>query len=95
MLTDQQELAVVEMVRARNDIRLSEIKQAIEENNDTFANVVSISLPTVARLLKRHQVSMKHAYLVPFERNNDRVKQLRAEYVQVQHHTVYCFTVTI
>ncbi|XP_051977495.1 SLAM family member 5-like [Xyrauchen texanus] len=39
VLTDQQERAVVEMVRARNDIRLSEIKQAIEENNDTFANV--------------------------------------------------------
>ncbi|ROL53889.1 hypothetical protein DPX16_9589 [Anabarilius grahami] len=82
VVTDQQELAVVEMVRARNDIRLSEIKQAIEENNDTFANVASISLPTVARLLKWHQVSMKHIYLVPFERNNDRVKQLRAEYVQ-------------
>ena len=95
VLTDQQELAVVEMVRARNDIRLSEIKQEIEENNDTFANVASISLPTVARLLKRHQVSMKHIYLVPFERTNDRVKQLRAEYVQVQHYTVYCFTVTI
>ncbi|XP_039670870.1 uncharacterized protein LOC120567855 [Perca fluviatilis] len=78
VLTDQQELAVVEMVRARNDIRLSEIKQEIE-NNDTFANVASISLPTVARLLKWHQVSMKHIYLVPFERNNDRVKQLRAE----------------
>ncbi|KAK6323882.1 hypothetical protein J4Q44_G00062210, partial [Coregonus suidteri] len=82
------------MVRARNDIRLSEIKQAIEENNDTFANVASISLPTIARLLKRHQESMKYIYLVPFERNNDRVKQLQAEYVQrvmvldaaVNHH---------
>ena len=90
VLNDQQEWAVVEMVRARNDIRLSEIKQAIEENNDTFANVASISLPTVGRLLKRHQVSMKHIYLVPFERNNDRVKQLRAEYVQVLHY-IYCY----
>ncbi|XP_051512028.1 uncharacterized protein LOC127416624 [Myxocyprinus asiaticus] len=94
VLTDQQEWAVLEMVRARNDIRLSEIKQAIEENNDTFANVASISLPTVACLLKRHQVSMKHIYLVAFERNNYQVKQLRAEYVQrvmvldadVNHH---------
>ena len=95
VLTDQQEWAVVEMVRARNDIRLSEIKQAIEENNDTFANVASISLPTVGRILKRHQVSMKHIYLVPFERNNDRVKQLRAEYVQVLHYitvTIRCIT---
>ncbi|XP_039469879.1 uncharacterized protein LOC120440746 [Oreochromis aureus] len=80
VLTDQQELAVVEMVRARNDIRLSEIKQAIENSNDTFANVPSISLPTIARLLKKHQVSMKQIYLVPFERNNVRVKQLRSEY---------------
>ncbi|KAK6314378.1 hypothetical protein J4Q44_G00158370 [Coregonus suidteri] len=57
------------MVRARNDIRLSEIKQANEENDDTFANVASISLPTIACLLKRHQIFMIHIYLVPFERN--------------------------
>lgn len=76
---------MVEMVRARNDIRLSEIKQVIEESNDTFANVASISLPTIACLLKKHQVSMKEIYLVPFERNNAQVKQLRSEYVQVQH----------
>ena len=50
MLTDQQERGVVEMMRARNDIRLSEIKQGIEENDDTFANVESISLPTIAQL---------------------------------------------
>lgn len=76
---------MVEMVRARNDIRLSEIKQVIEESNDTFANVASISLPTIACLLKKHQVSMKEIYLVPFERNNAQVKQLCSEYVQVQH----------
>jgi len=45
VLTCHKEWAVVEMVRARNDIRLSEIKQAIEENNDTFSNVASISPP--------------------------------------------------
>ncbi len=78
---------MVEMVRARNDIRLSEIKQAIENSNDTFAKVPSISLPTIARLLKKHQLSMNNLliYLVPFERNNARVKQLRSEYAQVQH----------
>jgi hypothetical protein len=89
VLTDQQDWAVVEMVRARNDIWLSEIKQAIEENDDTFANMASISLPTIARLLKRHQVSMKHIYLVPFERNTDLVKQLRAEYDKVEHNILY------
>ncbi len=78
---------MVEMVRARNDIRLSEIKQAIENSNDTVAKVPSISLPTIARLLKKHQLSMNNLliYLVPFERNNARVKQLRSEYAQVQH----------
>lgn len=78
LLTDQQGQAVMEMVRARNDIRLNEIKQAIDDNNDTFANVVSISMSTIGHLLKRPQVSMKHIYLVPSERNNDQMKQLRA-----------------
>lgn len=76
---------MVEMVRARNDIWLSEIKKAIEESHDTFANVASISLPNIACLLKKHQVSMKQIYLVPFEGNNAWVKQLCSEYVQVQH----------
>ncbi|CAM4733732.1 unnamed protein product [Leuciscus chuanchicus] len=64
VLTDQQEWALVEMVRARNDIRLSEIKQAPEENNDTFANVASISLPTVGRILNRHQRALTWPKLV-------------------------------
>lgn len=83
ILTDQQELAVVNLVRARNDIRLTEIQQHIIDNVDLFNNVEAISLPTIARILKRHQVSIKQIYRVPFERNTDRVKQLRAEYVQV------------
>lgn len=47
LLSDHQGQAVMEMVTARNDIRLNEIKQAIDDNNDTFANVVSISLTTI------------------------------------------------
>ncbi|XP_045915472.1 uncharacterized protein LOC123977049 isoform X2 [Micropterus dolomieu] len=47
-----------------------------------FNNVGSISLPTIARILKRHQVSIKQLNCVPFERNADRVKQMRTEYVQ-------------
>ncbi|KAA0716150.1 hypothetical protein E1301_Tti015860 [Triplophysa tibetana] len=82
ILTDQQEQAVVNMVRVRNDIRLREIRQHILDNNDIFSNVEAISLPTIARVLKRHQVSLKQLYHVPFERNADRVKQLRNEYVQ-------------
>lgn len=63
VLTAKQEWAVVEMVRARNDIRLSEIKQAIEEDNDTFANVASISLPTIGRFLRAEYVQVWH-YIV-------------------------------
>lgn len=83
ILTDQQEWAVVNLVRARNDIHLPEIRQHISDNDDMFNNVEAISLPTIARMLKRHQVSLKQLYHVPFERNADRVKQLRTEYVQV------------
>ena len=75
-------------MRARNDIRLSEIKQAIEENDDTFAIEAFMGIPTIARLLKTHQASMKHMYLVPYERNNDRVKQLQAECSGISLFTV-------
>ncbi|XP_055062950.2 uncharacterized protein [Misgurnus anguillicaudatus] len=70
------------MVRARNDIRLREIRQHILDNEDVFRKVEAISLQTIARVLKRHQVSLKQLYHVPFERNTERVKQLRNEYVQ-------------
>ncbi|XP_012986523.1 uncharacterized protein LOC105028496 [Esox lucius] len=39
--TDQQEQAVVNLVRARNDIRLTEIRQHILDNEDMFNNVES------------------------------------------------------
>ncbi|RXN13243.1 hypothetical protein ROHU_005202 [Labeo rohita] len=71
ILTDQQEQAVVNMLRVRNDIRLREIQQHILDNDDLFGNVSAISLPTIARVLKRHQVSLKQPYRVPFERNTD------------------------
>ncbi len=82
-ILDQQEQAVVDLVRARNDIRLTEIRQHILDNEDMFNNVGSIRFPTIARILKRHQVSIKQLYHVPFERNADRGKQMRTEYVQV------------
>ncbi|KAJ8401655.1 hypothetical protein AAFF_G00376260, partial [Aldrovandia affinis] len=81
LLTDEQERAVVNLVRAKNDIRFTEIRRHILDNEDIFNNVEAISLPTIARILKRHQVSLKQLYRVPFERNADRVKQLRIEYV--------------
>nr|XP_055062604.1 uncharacterized protein LOC129445423 isoform X2 [Misgurnus anguillicaudatus] len=59
ILTDQQEQAVVNMVRVRNYIRLREIRQHILDNEDVFRNVEAISLLTIARVLKRHQRVMK------------------------------------
>ena len=80
-------------MRASNDIRLFKIKQTIEETDDTFTNVASTSVTTIIGLSKRHQVSMKHIYLVPFARNNNWVKQLRAEYVQALYGKVlYLFS---
>ncbi|XP_045907199.1 uncharacterized protein LOC123972033 [Micropterus dolomieu] len=59
ILTDQQQQAVVDLVRDRNHIRLTEIHQHILDNEDMFNNVGSISLPTIARILKRHQRVME------------------------------------
>lgn len=70
---------MVNLVRARNDIRLTEIRQNIMDYDDMFNNVEAISLQTIARMLKRHQASLKQLCRVPFERNADRVKQLRTE----------------
>ncbi|XP_053351529.1 uncharacterized protein LOC128521668 [Clarias gariepinus] len=38
------------------------------------------------RVLKRHQMTMKQLYKVPFERNSERVKALRYQYVQLEVH---------
>ena len=81
ILNDQQERAVVNLVRARNDIRFTENREHSLDNDDMFNNVESISLPLY--MLKRHQVSLKQLYRVHFERKADRVEQLRTEYVQV------------
>ncbi len=74
---------MVDLVRASMIFALQKFAKHILDNEDMFNNVGSISLPTIARILKRHQVSIKQLYHVPFERNADRVKQMRTEYVQV------------
>ena len=84
ILTEQQEQDVVNLVQTRNYIRLREIQQHILDNDDMFNNVEAINLQTIARILKRHKVSLKQLYCVPFEGNADRLKQMRVEYVQVK-----------
>jgi len=79
ILSDQQEQTVVNLVWARKDIRPTEIGQHFLE---VFNSVEAISLPTIARVLTRNQISLKQPYSVLFERNAYRVKQLRT--VQVK-----------
>lgn len=72
------------MVLANNAIKLKEIQQAVIQDNNVFQTIRSVSISTMDRVLKRHQMSMKQLYKVPFQRNGDRVKELRHLYVQVK-----------
>lgn len=71
------------MVLQNNAITLRQLRRNIIENNDVFQNVPSVSISTVDRVLRKHQLRMKQIYRVPFSRNSDRVKELRHNYVQV------------
>ncbi len=73
------------MVIANNSIRLREIQNAIINDNNVFANINSVSISTIDRVLKIHQMNMKQLYKVPFERNSERVKELGYQYVQVNY----------
>ncbi len=85
IFTPEQEEAICTMVVENNAIRLREIKSAIIEDNNIFENIQTVSISTIDRVLKRHQMNMKQLYTVPFERNCERVKELRYQYVQVKH----------
>lgn len=90
MFTQQQELLIVDMVRQHNAIRLREIQQRVVEDNVNFEPINSVSLSTIARVLHRNRVRMKRVYRVPFERNSERVKDLRYQYVQVDLAYTVC-----
>lgn len=83
LLNNEQELAIVEMVVANNAMKLREIQARIVQDQEMFQNINSISLTTITRTLDKHRVRMKQLYTVPFDRNSDRVKELRRQYVQV------------
>ncbi|XP_076747397.1 uncharacterized protein LOC143421550 [Maylandia zebra] len=82
LLSNDQELAIVEMVTANNAIKLREIQTRIVADHEIFDNIDRISLTTITRTLSKHRVRMKQLYTVPFERNSERVKELRRQYVQ-------------
>lgn len=90
LFTDVQETAIINMVLANNAIRIREIREHIL-NNDTIFNINAVSLSTIQRILQRHRVTMKQLYKVPFERNSDRVKNMRHDFVEVcmQHYFQY------
>jgi len=54
-------------------------------DKDVFTNLSSVSISTVDRVLKRHKMTKKQLYKVPFERNSERVKELQHQFVQVNH----------
>ncbi|XP_053339437.1 uncharacterized protein LOC128510924 [Clarias gariepinus] len=81
LLNEQQEREICNMVIANNAITLRQIRNAILLDNVMFQNINSISISTIDRVLKKHQMTMKQIYRVPFERNSDRVKELRYQYV--------------
>ncbi|KAL1252164.1 hypothetical protein QQF64_019960 [Cirrhinus molitorella] len=74
---------LVNMVIANNVIRLREIQRRVIEDDHHFRGINAISLSTIDRILRKNQFRMKQVYRVPFERNSDRVKNQRVEYVQV------------
>ncbi|XP_053371948.1 uncharacterized protein LOC128545563 isoform X2 [Clarias gariepinus] len=82
MFTEEQETHIVNMVLANNSIRLREIQQRIIEDTITFQNINNVSISALSRVLARNRIRMKQIYRVPFERNSERIKQLRYEYVQ-------------
>lgn len=87
MFTQQQEGMIVDMVAQNNTIRLREIQQRVVEDNVNFEGINAVSLATLDRVLKRNRVRMKQVYRVPFERNAERVKELRYQYVQVSENS--------
>ncbi|XP_044049674.1 uncharacterized protein LOC122875034 [Siniperca chuatsi] len=100
MFTAEQETHIVNMVIANNSIRLREIQQRIIEDDNTFQNIHNVSISVLSRVLARNRNRMKQICRVPFERNSERVKQLRYDYVQVSYSiigtesgSVYCSTV--
>ncbi len=82
MIPPHQETLIVDMVHENNAIKLREIQQKIIDHVN-FEGINSVSLSTVDRVLKRNTLRMKQLYRVPFDRNSDRVKEQRFQYVQV------------
>ena len=95
LFTQQQELSIVDLVRANNAIRLNKLQQHILADREVFNNIERVSISTIRRILVKHQITMKQLYRVPFERNSFRVKGLRREYVQVSVTVLYIYNTVL
>ncbi|KAI7797505.1 hypothetical protein IRJ41_013831 [Triplophysa rosa] len=82
LLNEEQELAIVNMVIADNEMKLKDIQSRVVEDNLVFGNIAAISITSISRTLAKHRVQMKQLYKVPFERNSERIKELCRQYVQ-------------
>jgi len=91
LFTQQQELAIVNLVRANNAIRLHQLQQQILADRQVFNNINRVSITTIRRILVKHHMTMKQLYRVPFERNSVRVKELQHEFVQVSVSVLYIY----
>lgn len=75
------------MVVQNNSIRLKEIQQRIIEDNQLVHNIHQCSLATIDHVLRRNAIWL--VYKVPFERNSERVKELRIQFLEVREsHTI-------
>ncbi len=65
LFTQQQELAVVDLVRADNAIRLHQLRQKILADRQVFNNINHVSITTIRHILGKHSITMKQLYRVP------------------------------
>lgn len=91
LFTQQEELAIVNLVRANNAIRLHQLQQQILADRQVFTNINRVSITTIRRILVKHNMTMKQLYRVPFEKNSVRVKELQHENVQVSVSVLYIY----
>ncbi len=57
LFTQQQELAVVDLVRADNAIRLHQLRQKILADRQVFNNINHVSITTIRRILGKHSIT--------------------------------------
>ncbi|KAK7878861.1 hypothetical protein WMY93_034262 [Mugilogobius chulae] len=78
---ESQKREICNLVIANNAINLRQIRDAIIQDNVIFRKIQFHQHLYNNRVLRRHQMTMKQIYKVPSERNSDRVKELRYQYV--------------